>query len=240
MIDIHSHVLYSIDDGAQDIDTSVQMCIDSSRNGCDTLVLTPHFVNYKNIDEFISERDYKIKKLSQILISEDIPLNLLPGSELFLSDKIFSADNLDALTINHTRYMLCEMPLGPFNTDRVLMWFDELLDRGYLPILAHPERYYEFHKDFDLIDAILNLPVIFQVNIDSLTGRNGPQVQGMAVDMVSRGIASLMASDAHDLDYRHTRIMDKLEDLPPEISEDTVYQLMEINARKIINGEKLI
>ena len=96
------------------------------------------------------------------LEEEGIPLRLLAGAELFLSNKIFTAENLDDLTINDSRYMLCEMPLGPFRTDNVLMWFDELLDRGYTPILAHPERYLVFHEDFSLIDEILERPILLQ------------------------------------------------------------------------------
>ena len=134
MIDIHSHVLYGIDDGAHDIEESVEMCRDAYENGGKTLVLTPHFFDFKHLHGFIKERNYKIEKLKMALEEEGIPLRLLAGAELFLSNKIFTAENLDDLTINDSRYMLCEMPLGPFRTDNVLMWFDELLDRGYTPI----------------------------------------------------------------------------------------------------------
>ena len=151
MIDIHSHVLFDIDDGAEDIDTSVNMCIDAYENGCNTLILTPHVMNYRNLSDFIAERDSKVRTLRKILSIEKIPLTILTGAELFLSDKIFKAPNLDNLTINNTKYMLCEMPLGPFDTRHVTMWFEELFDRGYIPILAHPERYYDSIRTIGLL-----------------------------------------------------------------------------------------
>ena len=129
MIDIHSHILYGIDDGAQSLEESVEMCRDAYENGCDTLVLTPHFFDFKHLHEFTKERDRKFEILADALAEEEIPLKLFSGAELFLSNKIFAADSLDDLTINHSRYMLCEMPLGPFRTDNVPMWFDELLEK---------------------------------------------------------------------------------------------------------------
>ena len=219
MIDIHNHILFGIDDGAEDIDTCVQMCIDAHKNGCTAIAVTPHFFKYNKLDDFIYERTEKIKTLRRILENEDIPLLVFSGAELFLSDEIFDAENLDALTINHSRYMLCEFPLGPFDVERVPLWIDELISRGYTPIIAHPERYVEFHRNFHIIDELLDRDVVFQVNIDSLTGSNGPEPQGMAIDMVRRKIAKLIATDAHDLEYRHTRIKDKFKKLPDVITE---------------------
>lgn len=239
MIDIHSHVLFDMDDGADDIETSIEMCHDSYRNGCNALVLTPHFFDYKTLPHFIEKRDKKIRQLRNALEENEIPLEILAGAELFLSDKIFNVDDLDELTLNGTRYMLCEMPLGPFDTRHVTMWFDELLDRGYVPILAHPERYYELHRNFELIDELLDRGVIFQVNIDSLIGRNGPKSQGMGIDMVCRGIAPLVASDAHDTEFRHTRLIEKLNNLPEEITEEHIKRCLSKNPRKILNNEEI-
>ncbi len=239
MIDIHSHVLFDIDDGAESIDISIEMCDDSYQNGCDILVLTPHLMDFRDIDDFVEERNARISILRKALASEEIPLKLCAGAELYLSDQIFNAGNLDEVTINGSRYILCEMPLEPFDTRNVTKWFDELLDRGYTPILAHPERYYEFHQNFDLIDEILDRGVIFQVNIDSLIGQNGAAAQDMAIDMVCLGIAPLVASDAHDLEYRHTRLIEKLNELPDEIPEELIEKCFHKNPEKILNNENI-
>ena len=239
MIDIHSHVLFDMDDGAEDIETSIELCRDSYMNGCDSLVLTPHFFEYSYLEDFIEERDMRITLLREALEKEHIPLAVLPGAELFLSDRVFGADNLDELTINGTKYMLCEMPLAPFDTHNVIRWFDELKDRSYVPILAHPERYYEFHQNYDLIDEIIDRGIIFQVNLDSLIGENGSLAQDMSIDMVRRGIAQIIASDAHDLDYRHTRLVEKLNQLPNHITEDLVEKCLIENPQKIINNQDI-
>ncbi len=239
MIDIHSHVLFDMDDGAEDIETSIELCRDSYMNGCDSLVLTPHFFEYSYLEDFIEERDMRITLLREALEKENIPLEVLPGAELFLSDRVFGADNLDELTINGTKYILCEMSLTPFDTRNVTRWFDELFDRGYLPILAHPERYYEFHQNYNLIDELIDRGIIFQVNIDSLIGENGLSAQDMSIDMISRGIAQIIASDAHDLEFRHTRLIEKLNLLPNIITEELVEKCLIENPKKIINNEDI-
>ena len=239
MIDIHNHILYDIDDGARNIDDSLDLCRDAFENGYKTIVVTPHFTKYNNIDEFLNERDYKIGKIQSALKNEDINLNVLAGAELFLCDQILKADNLDDLAINNSRYMLCEFPLGPFNIKRGLMWIDELIDRGYTPILAHPERYYEIHENLHVLDELIERDVVLQVNIDSLTGKNGKTAQQLSVDLICRGFAQLIATDAHDLRYRHTRIKEKIKELPYDIDHDVFIKCIKTNPQKIIDDEEI-
>ena len=239
MIDIHSHILFNIDDGAETLEDSVKLCRDAADNGVKLITATPHFFNYSHIRSFVSERNHKIAVLREILDEEDIPISVAAGSELFLNDKVFSAGDLDALTINGSRYMLCEFPLGPFDIDRAPLWIDELISRGYTPIVAHPERYIEFHRNLYIIDELLDREVVFQVNIDSLTGKNGEEPQKMAVDMVMRKIALLIGSDAHDTEYRHTRLREKFKDLPECIGEKILLDCMDKNAKAILKNEEI-
>lgn len=239
MIDIHSHILFNIDDGAATLEDSVKLCRDAADNGVKLITATPHFFDYSHIRSFVSERNHKISVLREILDEEDIPISVAAGSELFLNDKVFSAGDLDALTINGSRYMLCEFPLGPFDIDRAPLWIDELISRGYTPIVAHPERYIEFHRNLYIIDELLDREVVFQVNIDSLTGKNGEEPQKMAIDMVMRKIALLIGSDAHDTEYRHTRLREKFKDLPEFIDERILLDCMDKNAKAIIKNEEI-
>ena len=156
MIDIHNHILFDIDDGAKTIEASVQMCRDAYKNGIEHIVLTPHFVNFSDVENFIEERDSRIFELRNMLNAERIPVKLYAGAELYLSDGVFSADNLDELTLGNSKYILCEFPLGPFNINRVPEWIDELIDRGYVPVIAHPERYHEFHRNLFIIDELID------------------------------------------------------------------------------------
>lgn len=240
MIDIHSHILFDIDDGAQSLKKSVEMCRDAYENGFKAVVVTPHMSDYRHIDSFVRERNAKIRELRDELLTQKIPLTVASGAELYLSDKVFSADDLSKLTINGSRYMLCEFPLGRFDIRRASMWIDELLARGYIPILAHPERYLEIHRNLWVIDELLDRGVIFQANIDSLLGRNGERPQMMAIDMVERKIARLIGTDAHDTVHRHNRLREKLRDMPSEITEEMLIECMRRVPRMILRDEEII
>lgn len=239
MIDIHNHILFDIDDGSPDIDTSVEMCRQAYENGYKTLVLTPHFADYSHIDDFLNERDCKTAELKRCLKLENIPISIKSGAELYLSDGIFNADSLDDLAINRSRYMLCEFPLGPFNVKRGLMWIDELIERGFVPILAHPERYFEIHRNLQIIDELLDRNVLFQINIESLVGKNGKNAYGLSVDLVCRGFAQFIGTDAHDLVHRHTKIKERFAQLPFELSHEKFVECVKTNPEKILNDEEI-
>lgn len=239
MIDIHNHILFDIDDGAKTIEASLQMCRDAYKNGIEHIVLTPHFVKFSDIESFVEARDNKIFELRNILRAERIPVNLYTGAELYLSDGVFNADNLDELTLGNSKYILCEFPLGPFNINRVPEWIDELIDRGYVPVIAHPERYHEFHRNLFIIDELIDRDVVFQVNLDSVIGLNGRSAQAMSVDMLERGIAKLIGTDAHHPIYRHNKIKEKFADLPEEITEEIIIKCMRTNPKRILENRNI-
>ena len=110
MIDIHSHIIFNIDDGVQSIEESVELCRQAADNGYKAIVATPHFTDYRNIEEFIWARDSKLDLIREELSEEQIDITLYSGAELYLSRGIFTAGDLDELTVNKSRYMLCEFP----------------------------------------------------------------------------------------------------------------------------------
>ena len=122
---------------------------------------------------------------------------------------------------------------------RGLLWIDELIERGYTPILAHPERYFEIHRNLSVIDELLDRDVVFQVNIDSLIGKNGSTAQQLSVDLICRGFAGLIGTDAHDLKYRHTRTKERIRELPYEIDHEIFMKCIKTNPQKIIDDEEI-
>lgn len=240
MVDIHSHILFDIDDGARNVAQSLELCKEASENGVKAIIATPHFYDYRKIESFVRERNIKANILRAELKNNDIPLAVATGAELFLSDDIFTAGNLDKLTLNNSHYMLCEFPLGPFDISRAPMWIDELCERGYTPILAHPERYVEFHRNFPVIDEILDCGTLFQVNIDSLLGRNGEDAQRMSTDMVERKIARFIATDAHDPDRRNTKLRERIELMPEAITKEMLLECMSRCPRTVLKNGDII
>lgn len=220
MIDIHNHLLYGMDDGAKSFEDSVKMCIDAKENGIDVVVCTPHFFDYSRYFDFIETRNRRVERLRDYLKDNDIDLCVLTGAELFLSDRVFSMGNLDDITLNESRYMLCEFPLGSFSIHKGIEWINELINRDYVPVVAHPERYKEFYENPEIINELLKMGVLFQVNMNSMAGHGGGERQERSVSMVKERQALIIATDAHSPVNRNTRIRELIPQIPNHISSD--------------------
>lgn len=239
MIDIHSHIIFNIDDGAQSIEESVELCRQAAVNGYKAIVATPHFTDYRNIEEFIWVRDSKLDLIREELSEEQIDITLYSGAELYLSRGIFTAGDLDELTVNNSRYMLCEFPLGPFNVRNGLEMLSELALRGYTPIVAHPERYYEFRRNYEITEQLADQGILFQVNADSLAGNIDPDAQEIATDLVKNGSAKFIASDAHDIYRRNMNIRERISAFPPELNQEDIYNCIKKYPNAVINNEDI-
>ena len=239
MIDVHSHIIFDIDDGATGIDESIALCRQAYENGYTGIVATPHFNYYDRIEDFADLRDVRIEEIQKELDDLGIKIDIYGGCELYLRKRLFTAGDLDPLTINNSRYMLCEFPLGPYDFSSTLDLLDELCSRGYEPILAHPERYYQFHDHPGIINDILDMGCHLQVNIDSLTGGLGRSVQKMSVNLVRHGYAEFIASDAHDPKHRNMRLREKFANLPEGIGKKNVRKCIIDNPQKVILNESL-
>lgn len=239
MIDIHSHIIFNIDDGVQSIEESVELCRQAADNGYKAIVATPHFTDYRNIEEFIWARDSKLDLIREELSEEQIDITLYSGAELYLSRGIFTAGDLDELTVNKSRYMLCEFPLGPFNVRNGLEMLSELALRGYTPIVAHPERYYEFRRNYEITEQLADQGILFQVNADSLAGNIDSDAQEIATDLVKNGSAKFIASDAHDIYRRNMNMQKKIASFPPELNQEDIYNCIKKYPNAVINNEDI-
>ena len=235
MKDIHSHILYSIDDGSESISESIKIITQAINNGYSDIILTPH---YRKNQGFTKNNKIK-KELFNSLLDEvkknKLKINLYLGNEITVDDDLFYYLNTDqVLTLNDSRYLLLELP---FNgrlkyLDSLL---DELLDNGYIPIIPHPERYRDYNtKDFITWNK---KGILFQGNIESLYGGYGKKSQTKLELMLKSHLISFMGSDIHkEKHYTYERdIENKLYDLLK--IKKMVSELTDINIEKVIKNE---
>jgi len=198
MYDLHSHILYGIDDGARTIAESFSMLESASRRNIKNVVATPHFDFSTDLDAFLEERDSKIDKLKKMLQIAEIDLNIYGGAEVLVTDDIFFMNNLEKLTLNNSRYLLIEFEFKKdLSSNRILSYIDEIKNQGIVPVIAHPERYYFFQKNYDLLNHIAECGAILQVNATSFLDDSYPAELKLASALVSQKVASVIASDAH-------------------------------------------
>ncbi len=223
MIDLHCHLLWNMDDGAASMEKTVELCQSAVKNGIRIIAATPHLTDVDMTDDFLYARNRRIAELNAYLEAEKMPLKVCGGAEVYLNHRIFGAENLNEVTLNYSRYLLCEYSLQPFEPERAVLFAEEILERDLIPLIAHPERYPTFHKYPEIPRELRSMGARLQVNADSLAGHLGTEVQEFAKTLLLDGTADMIATDAHDPKYRGNAFMDFQAQFPPEITKELVY-----------------
>ena len=174
MIDIHSHILPGVDDGAMNIEESLEMAAMAAESGVDYIVATPH-CNIPGVYDNYWGPSMKesLVKLRRAVNECDIPIRIVAGMEIFVTPELpdlFRKKKL--LTLNGTRYFLTEFDFSEDmqECDKVLK---ECKSLGFIPVIAHPERYYFIQEYPEYVFEWLKQGYGIQVNKGSILGRFG-------------------------------------------------------------------
>lgn len=234
MIDLHSHILPELDDGSQSLQESLAMARMAVESGVTAMATTPHCIDARAREVYKSW-----KLLCQALLESKIPLKLFPGMEIFGTENTLQLLQEGKLfTLNGSRYPLIEFS---FHSDgeketRILR---SLCKAGLRPIVAHPERYSYIQYDPERLNHWYHLGCLMQVNRGSLLGRFGTRSQEMAVEMVERNFAVVVASDAHSPQIRTPWMEDIQKFLSREFSPACARTLLLDNPRRILKDDPL-
>ncbi|MBL7768559.1 MAG: histidinol phosphatase [Flavipsychrobacter sp.] len=194
--DMHSHLLPGIDDGSPDVNTSLHLIKGLQELGLQNFITTPHILwdLYKNTDETIEPARLQLK---EALLAEGNPARLSAAAE-YMIDDYFSGllQKKAALRCLRGNYVLVEFSFINLPFDWKQVFFDMQI-RGYQPVLAHPERYpYLFQKN-TVLEEILDMGILLQVNLNSLTGYYGKAILQQAQVLVNKGVIAFLGSDLH-------------------------------------------
>lgn len=234
MVDFHSHILPDIDDGSKDYDESTRLLIEAKQAGFTKIVSTSHYA----VDCF-EVPEYKRKKLIDDLKQEKESLDIILGSEIFLTYNIVDLlKEYKASTINGTNYILIELPLRN-SFPNLKDFLNKLRDNDYKLILAHPERYSIIHKNFNLLYDLKELGIIFQSNYGSILGIYGGATKRTVKRMFKENLISLLGSDVHRENSIYPKIPKAIEKIKKIISEEDFKKLSNDNAEIVLKGEIL-
>jgi protein-tyrosine phosphatase len=193
--DIHSHLIPGIDDGVQSIEESLQMIRALHGLGFRKLVTTPHIMEsgFRNTPQNILEG---LKKVQEAVAAENIPVTIDAAAEYYFDDGFLQKlENERLLTIND-KYLLFEISYVNYPESLAATIF-KIVVKGYIPLLAHPERYpFWFHK-FDEYHRLKEAGALFQLNTNSLSGYYGIQVKKTAERLVDENLIDFIGSDLH-------------------------------------------
>jgi protein-tyrosine phosphatase len=236
MIDLHSHIIYSVDDGSRSLEESIAILKEAYEKGITDMVATPHYMKgaMTSTPEMV---DQKLKVIKERLIEENIDINLYSGHEVYVDASIFEdLENKEINTIEDTDYLLIELPLSQELNNLEDLIF-ELQIKGYNVILAHPERYHFVQQEIHVLDDLVNGGVLLQLNISSLTGRYGEAAQKTAKELLRASMIHILGTDVHHQESYNLAIEESKEVLQKLVTKKMYDDLLVNNGRKVLTNE---
>ena len=232
MIDLHSHILPGLDDGAQSLRDSLAMARMAVDSGITAMVATPHCAHDRCREVYDSWLF-----LREALHECEIPLQLHLGMEIIgTPDTARMLRDGKLYTLNGSRYPLVEFSFHSDAEEETAI-LEDICGAGFRPIVAHPERYTYVQQAPEILNSWYRMGCLFQLNRGSLLGRFGRRVQHTAVTLLEQGFVTVIASDAHSARVRTPWLQDIRQVLTEEISEDCARLLLRDNPNRIIHNE---
>jgi len=235
VIDLHSHILPGIDDGAADIDVALEMARIAVANGVEVQACTPHILPglYNNTGPQIR---LATQALQRRLDEHGIALQLVTGADAHLApDFVSGLRSGHILSLADTRYVLVEPPhhVAP---PRIEEFFFGILVQGYVPVLTHPERLTWIGANYPIIEQMCEAGVWMQLTAGSLTGVFGRGPLYWAERMLKEGRAHILASDAHGVGRRCPNLREGRDQAAKWVGEEEAEHLVVTRPRGVLSN----
>jgi len=236
MYDIHSHILFGIDDGAKTVDDTVELCQIAEAEGVRAIVATPHIREgvWANDHARISAR---LDDVREELKKREVAVDVILGCEIY-----FNSDMIDGIRsgafptyADRNRYLLFELPHF-FIMRQVQDVVFEFRTAGLTPVLAHPERNAQVMTHLDELRELVRMGTVLQVTAMSVTGKFGRRARKAAEILLDEGLAHVVASDAHHARYRPTRLKEAYMRVASRWGEPRAQALFVDNPKRVIEG----
>lgn len=210
MIDIHCHIIPGIDDGAKNLDTSIEMLRIAEKDGIKKIIATPHFYRgrYENHYCDIKEKVLELNKEAKL---RGINVEIFPGQEIFLDKYTIDYYKKGIIKgLNDSKYLLVETDMLKMPRDTLDIIY-ELKLLGAKPIIAHPERYEYIIENLTELNKFIEEGCALQLNAGSFLGIFGKKVKKTAEKIIKNGVGDFIASDAHSTGIRKPNLSNAYE-----------------------------
>lgn len=240
LFDLHTHVLPGVDDGAATISEALQMLRNAAACDVRALVVTPHCNVPGMPDNLLSAQlRTRFDALCRAAKEEQLPLTLMLGGEVRCTEQLPALLRAGLIpTLNGSRYVLTEFPHGG-DRDSYYFALRGILDAGFVPLVAHPERYSALRCDPIMVQQWLDMGCHVQLTAGSIMGKFGRDVMRTAQFLLDRDLVACVASDAHGTTTRTNYLSDVYTHLQLHYGKDYARALLWENPRRICRDEPL-
>ena len=235
MIDVHSHILNNVDDGSDSIESTIENLKKAEKAGFSDIILTPHYIEeyYENKKDIIKS---KISELKQTVYDQEIIVQLHQGNEILLTEntpKLLVDSQIS--TLANSRYILFELPFSNRMLDLEQIIYT-IKANGYIPILAHPERYTYIQENPESLIDIIKCGVLIQSNYGSFIEQYGKTAKNTVEILLENRLINFLGSDTHKQGHIYDNINTILKKMKEIVhSEKYIYQITTSNPQKILN-----
>ena len=236
MIDFHTHILPEIDDGSSSPTESLKLLKMLKEQGVEKVVLTPHFYAYSSTAEsFLQLRRKALDKLTEMLRVEKLDIDIYLGCEVLYFEELWRLENLKSYCIEGTDYLLVEMPFSPWG-DSTIEGIEKIIAKGYIPIIAHFERYIDYRGNKKKINKLLSMGALLQMNCEFL---NHFISRRKAVKFIKKGYISALGTDCHNTSGRAPNYDTANAYLKKKLSSQK-YEGFQKRQRRILSGAEKV
>lgn len=198
-VDMHSHLIPGIDDGAPTVEASIELIEELHALGYSKLITTPHIMSdfYKNTPEIINSG---LATMKEALKARNIPVELEAAAEYYMDFEFEAKVDAKELLTFGSNHVLFEISFinAPEQLDSVMF---KMRTSGYTPVLAHVERYPYWYNQPEQYEKLVDMGVLLQLNIGSLGGQYGPPAMKISQELIDKNMIDLLGTDCHNMNY---------------------------------------
>ena len=257
MIDLHAHILPQLDDGAESLEESIEMCRISYQDGVRTIVATPHILPgvYKNnrstilaktqelneaIKKFgVGSSEFRVQDSGASTHSRIDLLRILPGADVHFSPNLLQlCENGEIVTVNDDgHYLMVEFDFMslPYQGEEVLF---QLIAHGIIPVITHPERNLEIARAPKRYYEMIKMGCLGQVTAMSLTGEFGPEVKRVAERLLAHRLIHFIASDTHSVHERPPLLSPAVREAEKMVGREEAQRMVAEYPRDLLEGRR--
>jgi len=238
MIDLHSHIFYGFDDGAQSLEESIEMARIAAADGIEKIVGTPHLFrgDFKGVE--IGAIRERRAELEHHLKREKIDIEVYAGAEVHISHNLIDEirRHREILTVNNSSYMLLEFPSNHIFPGVKDLFF-QIESEEIEPIIAHPERNSVFRKNPVLLYELIEMGALVQANRGSFQGRFGSSIRDAAFQFLDWNFIHFIGSDAHNVRSMSPQLADTFRMIAERIGKERAYALVWDNPQAVLSND---
>ncbi|HYF75404.1 MAG TPA: CpsB/CapC family capsule biosynthesis tyrosine phosphatase [Candidatus Nitrosocosmicus sp.] len=235
MYDMHSHIIFGVDDGAASIEESVEMVRQAASEEVEAIIATPHYIEGLYANEY-EDNLARLNVIKSEVSKSGINIKLYMGNEVLITPELNGLLKAKKITtLNNSRYLLVELPFTdiPVYTEKVIY---DLEIEGYKVILAHPERNQCIIDNPNILHNLIKHGALVQMNIPSIEGKYGKRVKRIAQLMLQHRMVHFIGTDSHSYKEGHAKLK-SLAEMMSDYCSEMLCDLFYENTQKIIKNE---